>query len=80
MPKVSGEVLIMNKESEYGFIVNLDIGAIFFSSKTNYRDTSFKNLKNNDKVSVEVVDTPEGFFATSLEKFTEKERPHEAAL
>jgi hypothetical protein len=80
MPKVSGEILIISKESEYGFIANLEIGAIFFSSETNYRGISFSDLAIDDKVTVEVVDTPKGFFATSLERVPQVERRHEAHL
>ena len=68
--KAQGQIrdLIEIEECQVGFINTKDVEDIFFSAKhSKFSNTSFDKLKVGDKVNIEYVNTPRGFFAERLQ-------------
>ena len=73
----------MNKELNYGFIKSPKLGDVFFSEETSFSGTDFDQLKVDQKVFIDVIETERGLFAKSVglkETTTPSKRPPEASL
>ncbi len=79
MPHINGQIISINSELKYGFIANANIGKIFFSPETIYNGVAFEDLRIDEKVSVEVKETPRGFMATTLERIAAKQKKYQEA-
>jgi len=78
--KIRGKVSKINAELGYGFVICPKDGEVFFSTETTFSGASFDNLRVNDQVQIEIVNTERGLFAQRLEKELPKHRAPELTV
>lgn len=63
-----GKVTKVNIELRYAFIKLRKFGEVFISEDTDYVNCSFDDLLLDEKVAVEVLETPRGLFGYTVER------------
>ncbi|ACT51980.1 MULTISPECIES: cold-shock protein [Methylovorus] len=64
----TGIVKWFNDSKGFGFITPDDGGSDLFAHYSAIADTGYKSLKDNDRVSFEVIDGPKGKQASNIQK------------
>lgn len=64
--EVSGRIIKLNNELNYGFIKVPKLGDVFFSEDSSFDGLTFTGLKIDQKVQIEVTETERGLFAKSV--------------
>ncbi|MCB4810028.1 cold-shock protein [Methylovorus menthalis] len=64
----TGIVKWFNDSKGFGFITPDDGGSDLFAHYSAISDTGYKSLKDNDRVSFEVIDGPKGKQASNIQK------------
>ena len=66
MMELSGQIIKINEELNYGFVSVKGHEDVFFSPNTEYISVTFGSLKVGDRVKIHVKNTERGLLAVSI--------------